>query len=326
MSLLAGRAVIVTGAGRGLGRAYALDLAANGASVVVNDIELAAGVADEITSSGGRAVASGHDVTDPAAVTALITLCTKTFGRLDGLVNNAGRYHEALPWEETPSSMRRALLVNVLGALQCQAAASTVMRAGGGGAIVNASSGGMFGFPAVSTYAATKGALAALTYSSALDLEAANIRVNAISPMAYTRMTAGALGRDLAPSTQDAPPLAGIEDKPPEAVAPLVTFLLSDLAEGITGQFLRFDGQRISVVTTNAFADHPNTTADHWDPQTIAAAFAGPLAEHLQPYGVERREPPRRRREGRGRHSGLGAGGGPSGAWLANRSRRISRT
>ena len=215
------------------------------------------------------------------------------FGRLDGLVNNAGLYHEALPWEEHPAAMRRAVLVNVLGALQCQAAVSAVMRAGGGGAIVNASSGGMFGFPGVSTYAATKGALAALTYSSALDLESAGIRVNAISPMALTRMTANALGRDLAASTQDAPPLAGIDDKPPEAVAPLVTFLLSDLAEGITGQFLRFDGRRVSVVTTNAFADHPGASADHWTPQTLAAAFTGPLGAHLQPYGVERRHPPR---------------------------------
>jgi NAD(P)-dependent dehydrogenase (short-subunit alcohol dehydrogenase family) len=293
VSLMGGRAVIVTGAGRGLGRAYAVDLAANDASVVVNDVDAdeARAVAAEITAAGGSAVASGHDVTDPAAVDALIALCTSTFGRLDGLVNNAGVYHEALPWEEDPASIRRAVLVNVVGALQCQAAASAVLRAGGGGAIVNASSGGMFGFPAVSTYAATKGALAALTYSSALDLEAAGIRVNAISPMAYTRMTRGALGRDLG----DAPPLAGIEDKSPAAVAPLVTFLLSDLAAGITGQFLRFDGHRISVVTTNAFADHPNVTADRWDPPAIATAFDGPLAPHLQPYGVTRRMPPRAR-------------------------------
>lgn len=293
--LLGGRAVVVTGAGRGLGAAYATDLAAHGASVVVNDIDLteARAVVERITAAGGAAIASGHDVSVHDGAAALVQSCVDEFGRLDGLVNNAGLYHEALPWEENPAAIRRAVEVNVLGALYCQAAASAVLRAGGGGAIVNASSGGMFGFPTVSTYAATKGALAALTYSSALDLEDAGIRVNAISPMALTRMTANALGRDHQPSTEDGPPLAGIEDKPPAAVAPLVTFLLSDLAAGITGQFLRFDGRRISVVTTDAFADHPTVTAPAWDPAAIATAFDGPLARHLQPYGVERRIAPR---------------------------------
>jgi NAD(P)-dependent dehydrogenase (short-subunit alcohol dehydrogenase family) len=293
MSLLTGRAVIVTGAGRGLGRAYANHLAASGASVVVNDVDAAEAraVVASITAAGGVAAASDHDVVD--AADGLVDQCLDTYGRVDGLVNNAGLYHEALPWEEDPARMRRTVLVNVLGAMQCLAAASRVMRAGG--AIVNASSGGMFGFPHVSTYAATKGALAALTYSSALDLDERGIRVNAISPMAYTRMTANALGRS---STLDSPPLADIEDKPPAAIAPLVTFLLSDLAEGITGQFFRFDGHRVSIVTTSAFADHPHVTADAWTPESLAAAFDGSLADDLQPYGVTRRRPPRHTRAG----------------------------
>lgn len=224
-----------------------------------------------------------------------MSACVSAHGRLDGLVNNAGLYHEAVPWAEEPEAIRRAVAVNVVGSLLCQSAASKIMRDQGGGAIVNASSGGMFGFPAVSTYAATKGALAALTYSSALDLESAGMRVNAISPMALTRMTHNALGRGLTPSTSDKAPLAGIEDKPPERIAPLVTFLLSELAEGITGQFFRFDGTRLSIVTTNAFADHPNVAAERWDLAAFGDALTGPLAGHRQLYGVERRLPPRTR-------------------------------
>jgi NAD(P)-dependent dehydrogenase (short-subunit alcohol dehydrogenase family) len=288
--LLAGRVVIVTGAGRGLGRAYALDAARAGANVVVNDAdaEPAEAVAAEL---GDHALASAHDIADPEQAQALVEDCVAAFGRLDGLVNNAGLYHEAAIWDERPDRMRRMVEVNVLGTLYCTSAAVRVMKAGG--AIVNASSGGLFGFPTTAAYGATKGAVAALTYATALDLEERHIRVNAISPKALTRLTENALGRNSAPLGGDSPPLADIEERPPERVAPLVTFLLSDLAEGITGQFLRFDGERLAVVPTAAFADHPSAVRTAWDPAAIAAAFDGPLRAALQPFGVERRVPAR---------------------------------
>jgi hypothetical protein len=164
-----------------------------------------------------------------------------------------------------------------------------------GGAIVNASSGGLYGFPTAATYGTTKGAVTALTFAAALDLEERGIRVNAISPKAFTRLTENALGRHSAPLGGDQAPLADIERRPPERIAPLVTYLLSDLSAGITGQFLRFDGERLAVVPTTGFADHPSVVHDDWDPATVAAAFTGPLRAALQPYGVERREPPVRR-------------------------------
>jgi NAD(P)-dependent dehydrogenase (short-subunit alcohol dehydrogenase family) len=292
---LVGAAVIVTGAGRGLGRAYAESAAAEGAAVLVNDVDAAEAeqVAAAITSAGGRALACAHDVVDAEQVQAMVDLCVGSFGGLDGLVNNAGLYHESVPWEETPERMRRAVEVNLLGAMHCLAAASRVMVGAGRGSVVNASSGGLFGFPTVSTYAATKGGLLALTRSAALDLEDRGVRVNAISPKARTRMTESALGRRLVPDGSAAAPLEGIDRMTPARVAPLVTYLLGPLAEGITGQFFRFDGDRISVVPDVAFDDHPGVERAGWDVAAVAEAFTGPLGECLQPFGVERRLAPR---------------------------------
>jgi NAD(P)-dependent dehydrogenase (short-subunit alcohol dehydrogenase family) len=292
--LLEGRGIVVTGAGRGLGRAYAIDAARAGAAVVVNDVdpEPAEGVVAEIEELGGEARVSAHDVSEAAEAEALIATCVDAFGHIDGLVNNAGLYHEAPIWEEDPARARRVIEVNLVGAMNCTIFAARAMTAGG--SIVNASSGGMFGFPTTVTYGTTKGGVAALTYGSALDLEERGVRVNAISPKAFTRMTENALGRDAKPLGGDEAPLADIERRLPETIAPLTTFLLSDLAAGITGQFLRFDGQLLSVVPTAAFADHPHEHAEEgWTPATLAAAFDGPLSPALQPFGVERRVPAR---------------------------------
>lgn len=295
---LAGRVVVVTGAGRGLGRAYAEHAATAGAGVVVNDVDgdEAQAVADAIGAANGTALASDDDVSDAGAVAALVARCRRELGSLDGLVNNAGLYHEALPWDEDPARVRRLVEVNVLGSLLCTQEVARAMREQGrGGAIVNASSGGLFGFPTVASYAASKGAVASLTYASALDLEAIGVRVNAISPMAITRMTQGALGRTLVPSGGGRALLDGIGERTPERIAPLVTFLLSERAAGITGQFLRFDGERLSVVRQYAFDEHAHALRDGWDVDTIAGVFAGSgaLADELAAYGVQRRLPPR---------------------------------
>jgi NAD(P)-dependent dehydrogenase (short-subunit alcohol dehydrogenase family) len=293
-NLLAGRAIVITGAGRGLGRAYALDAARQGAGVVVNDVDAgpAEAVAAEIAEGGGRAVVSTDDISDPTGAEALVGTCVDSFGRLDGLVNNAGLYHETPIWEEDPGRVRRVIEVNVLGAYNCTIFAARAM--GGGGSIVNACSGGLFGFPTTATYGTSKGGVLGLTYGAALDLDGRGIRVNAISPKALTRLTEDALGRKSDPLGGDEAPLAGIEELLPEGVAPLVTFLLSDLAAGITGQFLRFDGRKLAVVPMARFDEHPTEIAPSWDPAALSAAFDGPLREALQPFGVERRVPPRR--------------------------------
>ncbi|MFC7496987.1 MULTISPECIES: SDR family NAD(P)-dependent oxidoreductase [unclassified Nocardioides] len=287
---LNGDRVIITGAGRGLGRAYALAAAGAGGKVVVNDRDVAEAraVAAEIVRAGGVAVASRHAVDQPGEARGLVDLAVAELGGLDGLVLNAGLYHEALPWQEDVDLADRDVRVNVLGAINCLTAASAVMVEAGRGSIVVASSAGLLGSRRIMTYAATKGAVASLAFASALDLAEHGVRVNAIAPVAITRMTRGAVGRRVVPVGAGQALLAGVEQRAPERVAPLVTYLLSDAARGVTGQLIRFDGNRLAVFSQQAVADLPGLSADSWTTDSIAAAFGGPLAGALSPFGVER--------------------------------------
>jgi NAD(P)-dependent dehydrogenase (short-subunit alcohol dehydrogenase family) len=142
MGVLDGKAVIVTGAGRGLGRAFALDAGAQGASVVVNDIDADAAekVAAEIAESGGQAVASVGSVADWERAAELVATCLEEYGAVDGLVNNAGVLNLAPPWAETEESIRRVVEVNLLGALFVGSHAVRAMIDQGSGSIVNITS------------------------------------------------------------------------------------------------------------------------------------------------------------------------------------------
>lgn len=302
MSDLSGRVVIVTGAGRGLGRAYAIDAARAGATVVVNDCdaEEARSVADEIIAAGGAAAVSGHSVSEADSVDAMVDQAVSAFGHLDGFVANAGRYHEAMPWEEDPSKAAADVGVNVLGPIYCVRSASRAMRETAPGSdcsIVLASSTGMRGSRSAMTYCATKGAVTSLAFAAALDLADDRIRVNAIGPVAWTRMTSNAIARNLTPAGQSKPLLAGIEDRAPASIAPLVTYLLSPESAAMTGQFIAFNGERLAVFGQVAFeSDGSSVSRDSWTSNEVAAAFAGPLAAHLQPFGADRMPPDAARR------------------------------
>jgi NAD(P)-dependent dehydrogenase (short-subunit alcohol dehydrogenase family) len=285
---LADRAVVVTGAGRGLGEAFAGHLAQAGAKVVVNDVDrdLAERTAANIRRHGGQALASGHTVTDPAQAQALVEQCVAEFGGIDGLVNNAGLNYEALPWEEEPEQIRELVEVNVLGVVYTGVAAVKAMVAQGrGGAIVNVSSGASLGQRKLGVYSASKGAVASLTYSWALDLEDAGIRVNAICPLAHTRMVWKSER-----SLRNCPP-----DRTPSRIAPLVLFLLSDSAEGITGQLVRCNGPQLHIVG-QPYLKAPILERQMWDTETVRQAFDEVFSAHLEPYGLEKRVPPRLRK------------------------------
>lgn len=234
MSVLDGRAVVITGAGRGLGRASALHAAAHGAAVVVNDVD--DGPADEVVSAireaGGRAVPSVGSVADPDQAHAAVARCLTEFGRIDGLVNNAGVRYEAPVWEDPPDQARQLIEINVLGSLYCGAAAARAMRDQGSGSIVNMASLAMVGQPGAATYAASKGAVSSMTVAWAWDLRDHGVRVNGLFPLALTRMSGAG---------------SGVRQTPGE-VAPVVTYLLSDLSCAVTAQLIRYTGSKIHIV------------------------------------------------------------------------------
>jgi NAD(P)-dependent dehydrogenase (short-subunit alcohol dehydrogenase family) len=285
MGILDGQAIVVTGAGRGLGEAYALHAAHAGARLVVNDVDadFAERTAEHIRAYGGEAVASGHDLAKPEDASGVIDYCVETYGRIDGLVNNAGINYEALPWEDSPDRMRELFEVNVFGLFNCGLAAITAMRAAGTeGSIVNIASGALLGQRKLAAYAASKGAIASLTYSWALDVDSLGIRVNAVCPVAHTRMV-----WESERSLRATPP-----ERTPGKVAPLVLFLLSDRSAGITGQLIRCNGRELHVVG-QPYLKQPILTNDNWDTVSVEKAFNEVFQAHLEPFGLEKRLPPR---------------------------------
>lgn len=229
------RVVIVTGAGAGLGRAYALRLAADGLCVVVNNRrrELdAAGrgtadrVVDEIRAAGGEAVANHEDVCAEGAGERMVAQALATFGRLDALVNNAGvDQHEPFHRIEL-AGFREIFDVNFLGSLQVTHAAWRHMRrAGHGRVVMSASSAGLHGLHGLSAYAAAKAALIALARTLAAEGASRDLFCNAIAPYAATRMTGAHLGE------------AERAAMAPELVAPLVSWLVSERSR-VNGQVI----------------------------------------------------------------------------------------
>lgn len=280
--LLRSKAVVVTGGAQGLGRAYAMHAAAEGARVVVNDVrgDLAEQVVGEIRRAGGSSIAVEASVASWLGAQSVIQACVDHFGRIDGLVNNAGIMPIAKPWDLTMEDIDSTIAVNLTGAIYCGVHAMRAMVAPRGGVIVNVTSGAQMGRSLMSVYGASRAGTAALTYSWALDCGERNIRVNAIWPGAVTgistvyRLTAEAAMRSNRPGV------------PPEANAPLVTYLLSDLSEGITGQVIALRGPRLTIVSHPSLTSHSVTREGGWSVAAVADAFATTLRHGLEPIGA----------------------------------------
>jgi len=262
---LKNRNAVVTGAGRGIGREVSLALAAEGANVVVvdpggardgagTDRAPADEVVDQIKKAGGSAIASLESVADFDAAHRSIKSCVDHFGRLDILVNCAGILRERMIFNMTPEEFDAVLKVHLYGTWNCMRHASVLMREQKSGCIVNFTSdawrGGGIG---QCNYAAAKGAIVSLTYTVARELGRYGIRVNAIAPMAATRMTldegvkAGMRKRyETGLITKEK--LEELLSMPgPEFIAPMVAYLATDAAADINGQVFHVEKGRIGI-------------------------------------------------------------------------------
>lgn len=244
---LSGRVALVTGGGRGIGRAIAIKLANAGAAVVpsarsTNEIEA---VADEIEDDGGDALAVSADVTDPDAVADVINRTEEAFGGVDVVLNNAGfNPDDALgrPEDVTTESFDRVFDVNLNGAYEVTTAAANSLLDSNGGSVINvASVGGLVGLPRQHPYVASKHGLVGLTKSMSLDW-APDVRVNAIAPgYVATELTDDLRDNEgLRQSIIDRTPLDRFAD--PEEIAGPAVFLASDAASYVTGEVLAVDG------------------------------------------------------------------------------------
>ncbi|MBL9162112.1 MAG: glucose 1-dehydrogenase [Planctomycetaceae bacterium] len=248
MSKLAGKVAVVTGASKGIGAAIAKELAAQGASVVVNYASSKSGaekVVGEITAQGGKAVAVGANLAEPADVAKLFAAAKQAYGKLDILVNNAGIYEFASIEEITPEHFHKQFNLNVLGLLLATQEAVKLFGDGGGSIINLSSIVATTALPQTAVYSATKAAVDAITRSLSKELGPRGIRVNSINPgMIETEGTQAAhiTAEDGAfrKNTEAQTPLGRIGQ--PQDIAPVVAFLASSESGWVTGETIRIAG------------------------------------------------------------------------------------
>ncbi|MEU6142296.1 SDR family oxidoreductase [Streptomyces sp. NPDC047081] len=292
-----GRVVVVTGAGRGLGRAHALAFAAEGARIVVNDLGVgldgtpgpdspAAQVVDEIRAAGGEAVAHGGDIATTEGAASLVAAALESYGRLDTLVNNAGFLRDRMLVNLDETDWDAVLRVHLKGHFLPlkHAAAHWRAEAKAGRAptarIVNTSSGaGLLGSLGQGNYSAAKAGIVGLTLVAAAELARYGVQVNAIAPAARTRMTERTFAETMAA------PAAGFDAMAPENVSPLVVWLGSAASAGVTGRVFEAEAGRITVME----GWRPGPTADkgaRWSPAEAGETALKLLAEAETPGAV----------------------------------------
>ena len=283
MGVLDGKAAVVTGSGRGIGRGYATFMAREGARVVVNDVDrdVAEKTAGEINAEGGVAVANGDSVADWNGAKRLIEQCVSEFGKIDTLVNNAGILHWAYFIDENEDEIDATVAVNLRGTMATARHALDHMIPRKQGSIVNVTSVGQIGFSTASIYGLTKAGVAGFTFTLAMELAEHNIRVNAISPQAHTRMSGPiVLGQRITGSGPEVPP----DRVPPENLGPLAVFLASDQSSYVTGQVVHLGGKTLAL-HSHPQIHYPVAHSGEWTVQEIQEYFKETLGKNLEPVG-----------------------------------------
>ncbi|MFG3110143.1 SDR family oxidoreductase [Streptomyces tendae] len=293
---LNGKVAVVTGSGRGLGRAYAEALAAAGACVVVNDVdaEVVDAAVAAITEAGGKAAGAVAAVGDSEAAELLTETAVREFGRLDVLVTNAGILRDRVLWKMTDDDFDAVVKVHLRGTFTCARAAAVRMREQGeGGRIVLISSpAGQRGNFGQTNYAAAKAGIVAMARTWAMELSRAGITVNAVVPVAATEMTKTipAFGPVIEEAERTGAPLPDWLRKDEglgtvEDVASLITFLASDSSKDVTGQAIGIGGDRLALWShpaekAVAFAD------GGWSAETIAEQWHEGVGAEPETYGI----------------------------------------
>ncbi|TWS24231.1 SDR family oxidoreductase [Tsukamurella sputi] len=292
-----GRVVIVTGAGRGIGRAHALAFAAEGAAVVVNDYGVgldgadassgpAQQVVDEIRAAGGRAVANASDVADWDGAHALVRTAIDEFGRLDVLVNNAGFLRDRMLVNMSEAEWDAVTRVHLKGhfAMLRHAAAYWRDESKAGrqpdARVINTSSGaGLLGSVGQGNYAAAKAGIAEMTIQAAAEMGRYGITVNAIAPAARTRMTEVTFADDMAA------PEDGFDAMAPENISPLVVWLGSVDSSDVTGRVFEVEGGKVSIAQGWRHGPQRDKGA-RWEPAELGDVVRGLLGEAAAPEPV----------------------------------------
>ena len=271
------KVVVVTGAGGGIGRDIALAMAAAGAKVVVNDIGTsttgegtdagpAQKVVDEIKAAGGTAVANTDSVSEASSASAIVQCAVDTFGRIDGIVNNAGILRDRFFHKMSLDEWDAVLKVHLYGSYYMSRAAANHFKEQESGALVHmTSTSGLIGNLGQANYAAAKLGLTALSKSIALDMAKFNVRSNCIAPFAWSRMI-GSIPTD---TPEQQARVAKIQQMTPNKIAPLAVYLLSDAAKDVNAQVFAVRNNEIFLMSQPRPLRSVHRS-EGWTPEAIA--------------------------------------------------------